>query len=62
MLGAMAREFFAASPVLLFAVAALILFLAAFALAAWRALGRPRAELDPIARLPLGEDGTEVRR
>ena len=61
MLGAMAREFFAASPLLLFPVAALFLFLAAFALATWRALRQPRAELEPIARLPLGDDHPEVQ-
>jgi hypothetical protein len=61
MLGAMARDFFAASPLLVFPVAALLLFLVAFALATWRALRRPRAELDPIARLPLDDDGVEVK-
>lgn len=61
MLGAMAREFFAASPLLLFPVAALVLFLMAFTMATWRALRQPRAELEPIARLPLCEDAGEVR-
>jgi HAMP domain-containing protein len=61
MLGAMARDFFAASPLLLFPVAALVLFLAAFILALWRVLRQPRAELDPIARLPLADDAQEVR-
>jgi hypothetical protein len=62
MLGAMAREFFAASPLMVFPVAALVLFLLAFATAAWRALCRPAAELEPIARLPLAEGEEEVER
>ena len=56
MLGAMARDFFAASPLMVFPVAAMFLFLAAFAVATWRALRLRRAELDPIARLPLADD------
>lgn len=59
MLGAMAREFFAASPLLVYPVAALILFLAAFAMAVWRALRRPAAELRSIAALPLSDGGDE---
>jgi cbb3-type cytochrome oxidase subunit 3 len=62
MLGAMAREFFAASPLLLFPVLALFLFLLAFTVATWRALRQPRAELDPIARLPLTDDAEEGRQ
>jgi hypothetical protein len=62
MIGAMARDFFAASPMLVYPVAALILFLLAFALATWRALRRPRAELEPIARLPLADVVEEESR
>lgn len=61
MLGAMAREFFASSPLLALPVIALCLFLAAFTLITWRALRRKPAELEPIARLPLDDDPTETR-
>jgi len=56
MLGAMAREFFAASPLLLFPVAAMFLFLLAFTAATWRALRQPRSELEPLSRLPLADE------
>lgn len=55
MLGAMAREFFEASPVLAFPVAAMFLFLATFSLVTWRVMRRPSAEMESMARLPLGE-------
>ena len=59
-MSAMAREFFAASPVLVYPIAALVLFLAAFALATWRALRQPRGEIESAARMPL--DDEEVSR
>lgn len=56
MMSALASEFFAASPLLALPVAALLLFLAAFTVVTWRALRTAPAELEPIARLPLGDD------
>lgn len=55
-MSAMAREFFAASPVLLYPVVALILFIAAFGFATWRAVRQPRGELESAARLPLDDE------
>lgn len=62
MLSALASDFFAASPLLMLPVVALILFLAAFTVVTWRALRKKPAELEPIARLPLGDDETENPR
>ena len=56
MLSLMAQDFFAKSPVLLFPVLALFLFLIAFAVITWRALRQDRSELDRLARLPLADD------
>jgi hypothetical protein len=56
MLSALASEFFAASPLMMLPVMALLLFLGVFTMATWRALRRKPAELEPIARLPLGDD------
>jgi cbb3-type cytochrome oxidase subunit 3 len=56
MLSALASDFFAASPLLVLPVIALILFLAAFTAVTWRALRKKPAELEPIARLPLDDD------
>lgn len=55
-MSAMARDFFAASPVLAYPIAALGLFLAAFALVTWRALRQPRGEVESAARLPLDDE------
>ena len=60
MLGAMAREFFAASPLLVFPVAAMFLFLATFSLVTWRVMRRPLAEMESMARLPLGQRATSA--
>lgn len=61
MLSALASDFFAASPLLLLPVIALLLFLAAFTAVTWRALRKKPAELENIARLPLGDDDRENR-
>jgi hypothetical protein len=63
MLSALASEFFAASPLMMLPVLALLLFLCVFTVASWRAMRRKPAELEPIARLPLGDDDqtTETR-
>jgi hypothetical protein len=58
MLSALASDFFASSPLLVLPVIALVLFLCTFTLASWSALRRKPTELDPIARLPLGDDET----
>jgi hypothetical protein len=43
------------------AIAGMFLFIAAFALMTLRALVTPRAELERQARLPLDDEGTDVR-
>lgn len=62
MLTALASDFFAASPLMALPVVALLLFLCVFTAATWRALRKRPAELEPIARLPLGDDETRERR
>jgi len=63
MLSTLASEFFASSPLMVLPVVALLLFLCVFTAASWRALRRKPSELEPIARLPLGDDDplTETR-
>jgi hypothetical protein len=63
MLSALASDFFAASPLMVLPILALLLFLCVFTMATWRALRRKPAELEPLARLPLGDDDpmTETR-
>ena len=57
MLGYMASEFFATSPVLLLPVIALALFGLAFTILTLRALMRPREVIAALAALPLeGEE------
>jgi hypothetical protein len=58
MLGYMASEFFASSPVLLLPIIALGLFVVAFTVLTVRTMRRPRAEIDALAALPL--DGEEI--
>ena len=55
MLSVLASDFFAASPLLVLPVMALVLFLGAFTAVTWRAMRKKPAELEPIARLPLGD-------
>jgi hypothetical protein len=52
----LASDFFARSPMLLFPVAGLFLFMTAFAVVSARALLRKRDHLDRMARLPLEDD------
>ena len=63
MLSALASEFFAASPLMVLPVLALLLFVCVFTAATWRTVRRKPSELEPIARLPLGDDDimTETR-
>ena len=59
MLSFMAGDFFASSQVLFLPIAGLVLFVLAFTLATVRVMRRPRAELEPIANLPLEQDRRE---
>jgi hypothetical protein len=63
MLSALASDFFAASPLMVLPVLALLLFLCVFTAATWRAVRRKPAELEPLARLPLADEDqmTETR-
>jgi len=54
-----ARQFFADSPVIALPIVALLLFFAVFVLVTVRALRAPRADVDALARIPLG-DAEEV--
>jgi len=60
MLSVMAREFFASSPLMVFPVAALLLFLVAFSFLTFRALTRPRSEIEALANLPMDDNETPV--
>jgi hypothetical protein len=52
----LASDFFARSPVLLYPVVGLVLFMTVFATVSARALLRRREELDRLSRLPLDDD------
>jgi len=60
MLGLMAKDFFTQSPVLLFPIAALIVFTVAFTALTIRTLRQDKSELDEIARAPLADDMPKV--
>ncbi|MDD9935057.1 MAG: hypothetical protein OXT09_15705 [Myxococcales bacterium] len=57
MLSWISSDFFARSPVLLFPVIALCIFMGVFTLGAVRAFLTDRRELDALSRLPLQDDG-----
>lgn len=54
-----ASDFFARSPVLLFPVVALALFITVFMLVSLRALLWKRQDLEAVSRLPLEEDSNQ---
>lgn len=56
MISWMAKEFFAASPVLVLPVIALVIFMLAFALIACRTLLTRKAEFDRLANLPFEDE------
>lgn len=56
MLSAMAKQFFSQSPVLLFPVLGLVLFLLVFTFVTWRAMRMESSEIEPLAQLPLDSD------
>ncbi len=56
MLSLMAKEFFATSPLMIFPVAALLIFLATFTVLAVRAITRPKEQIDEMARMPLEDE------
>ena len=60
MLSLMAKEFFSSSPVLMFPIAALILFFVAFTVLTIKAMRKPSDELAALAGMPLIEDDTAV--
>jgi hypothetical protein len=64
MLSWIASDFFARSPVLVYPLIALLLFMAVFVTAALRAALADRAQIDRMARLPLerGREDEEVHR
>lgn len=58
-MNAIARQFFADSPVIALPIVALLLFFSVFVLVTVRALRAPREDVDALARIPLG-DAEEV--
>ncbi len=56
MLGWFAGDFFARSPVLVYPIIALAIFMTVFITVSLRALFRPKSELERLAALPLRED------
>ena len=54
-MSAIARQFFAVSPVIALPIVALLLFVTVFVLVSVRALRARRADIDALARLPLGD-------
>lgn len=60
MLGWMAKEFFASSPVLFYPIVALIIFTVTFSLLTIRAFLRPKSSIVELAALPLADDTGEA--
>lgn len=56
MLSWMATDYFDKSPVLIFPMIALFLFMGAFTVIVVRAMLKRRAEIERMARLPLEDD------
>ena len=54
-MSAIARQFFADSPVILFPIIALLLFLFVFVFVTVRALRARREDIDALARIPFGD-------
>ncbi len=54
-MSAIARQFFADSPVIVLPIVALLPFVTVFVLVTVRALRARRADIDALARLPLGD-------
>lgn len=59
MLGFMAREFFRQSPVLMFPLIALAIFMTVFIVIALRAVVSRKQSWDAVSRLPLESDAGE---
>jgi cbb3-type cytochrome oxidase subunit 3 len=55
-MSAIARQFFADSPVIVFPIFALLLFVAVFIVVTVRALRTQPSEIDALARIPLADD------
>jgi hypothetical protein len=62
MLSALARTFYAESPLLAYPIIALVLFLAAFVAVTWKVARSSRAELDAMAQLPFHDEPTIIER
>ncbi len=65
MLGLMAKEFFAQSPLMVFPLAALFLFIVVFSVLSVRALFRPKQHIQQLSMLPFDQDNdlhSEVNR
>ncbi len=58
----MKQQLLAQSPLLVYPIIALFLFMAVFLLVTWSAYRKKAAAYDPIARLPLDDDGEEEVR
>jgi hypothetical protein len=56
MLSAMAKHFFASSPVLAYPLMAMVLFMTVFLVISWKTMRRDRVELDVLAQLPFSDD------
>lgn len=56
MLGWFASDFFARSPMLIYPVIALGIFMTVFVSVSLRALFKPKTEIERLANLPLSED------
>lgn len=55
-MNAIARQFFADSPVIVYPIVALLLFIAVFLVVTVRTLRTQKTELDALARIPLGDE------
>ena len=62
MLSALAKSFYADSPLLAYPIIALLLFLVTFTAITWRVLRTPRSELDALAQLPFQDDPATTER
>lgn len=62
MLSALARTFYADSPVLAYPIIALLLFVLAFVAITWRTARTSRAELDELAQIPFNDEPSTSAR
>lgn len=59
MLGWISSDFFARSPVLIFPLVALCLFILVFTVVSLRVLLQDKDQLDRVSRLPLDDEGVD---